>query len=79
MIKCLQKYFRPINKKQTLAEIEAHLKLNYQAGQSIDKLIAALDGETHWFECGCKEVEPKKKQVNNHGSFSGAPSSQCHI
>lgn len=64
-----RKYFRRVNKEETFKQIEEHRKIVEENIKTVSKAIAALDGETGWFECGCRPVKHKNKNGNlNNGT-----------
>jgi len=49
-------------------KITEHRKILSQAGDALDRLEAALDGETGWLDCGCVEKtvpEPMEGFLND--------------
>jgi hypothetical protein len=64
----LRKYFRPSQKTEILKEIEAHRELIHKADKALDRMKAALDGETGWFDCGC--VKTNKNRNPSNGTCS---------
>lgn len=44
-----------------LKSIEEHDEVTEKANQAIDMFLAAMDGESKWFECTCKEIDTEEK------------------
>lgn len=64
---------KSIERELLLKSIEKHRELNKQVDESIDKMIASLDGESTWFDCACTEhVAEKEKEKNGNGSRNSA-------
>jgi hypothetical protein len=47
--------------------IDDHQRITSEAEQALDKMIAALDGETGWFTCSCKDNRdhPQRRSTDN--------------
>jgi len=60
-----------LEKKRYEAEIdkmiEDHQKITSDADEALNKMIAALDGETGWFTCSCNDnrKHPQRRSSDN--------------
>ena len=52
---------------EILSIIDDHREEARKAGIVIDKIIAALDGEDHWWDCSCIEKWPFKERRKEKG------------
>lgn len=69
----LRKYFRPSQKEMILKEIDSHVKLIERTDKAIERLTAALDGETGWFDCGCVKTNKNRNPTNGTCSNLTSP------
>ena len=65
------------SQKEILAQIDEHHQITIQTNEALDKMIAALDGESEWFDCNCIQ-KPYRRRKTDHGSLSDNARSQCH-
>jgi hypothetical protein len=76
MIKLLSWLIRPLEKnKEALNQIKKHRQLLHETNDAVDQMIAALDGETGWFECGCRE---KIKKECTNGTIQNTTLDHSH-
>ena len=57
MIRLLLEWTFPFRK------IQKHLQIIKETGEAIEKIEAALDGETGWLDCGCVEKSETAKDI----------------
>lgn len=61
-----------MNKKRQQDEInkmiEDHHRITNEADKALNKMIAALDGETGWFTCTCNDNRQPKRRSTDHES-----------
>ena len=61
-----------VNRKRQQDEInkmiEDHHRITSEADEALNKMIAALDGETGWFTCTCNNNRHPNRRSTDHES-----------
>ena len=60
---------RKSQKQKILSQIEETIRQTERAGRAADRLVAALDGESGWFVCECRQ----KNTRNENGTINSTP------